>query len=137
TQPCNAELLNTLTHELGHVHGLEHPCLAPGDPPRVDDQGNPVPACSATTSAKITEATMYNFQDCGETKKETLSDDDINAICPIYPAADAPKTCARVGGGGGGIGSVGDDSRGGPAASLALIALAVLASRHKKSRRRA
>ena len=36
---------------------------------------------------------MYNFQDCGETKKETLSHDDIDAICAIYPKADDPGTC--------------------------------------------
>jgi hypothetical protein len=134
TQPCNAELLNTLTHELGHVHGLEHPCLAPGDPPRIDDQGNAVPACSATTDSKITEATMYNFQDCGETKKETLSDDDINAICVVYPTANDPHTCSPVGSSSG-ICNVSGDHPERPLASLLLVAIAVGLSRRKKSRR--
>jgi hypothetical protein len=40
---------------------------------------------------------MYNFQAPGETKKETLSDDDIQAICEIYPTAKDPGTCSHVG----------------------------------------
>lgn len=91
-----AELQNTLTHELGHLQGLEHPCLAGNDPARVDDLGQPVPACGATTDPRIVESTMYNFQDPGETKKESLSDDDIAAICAIYPIRNDPGTCDPV-----------------------------------------
>jgi len=91
-----SELQNTLTHELGHLQGLEHPCRVDGDPARVDDQGAAVPLCSASLPAKITEATMYNFQDPGETKKETLSDDDIQAICTVYPP-DSGGGCSAAG----------------------------------------
>jgi hypothetical protein len=133
TASCKAELANTLTHELGHLHGLEHPCRVPGDPPRVDDQGNQVPLCTQTTDPKITEATMYNFQDCGETKKETLSDDDINAICVIYPTANDPKTCEPVGSGGSGCCNA--SSRPGTGLLLAALTGFVLL-RTKKSRRR-
>jgi MYXO-CTERM domain-containing protein len=97
-QPCLADLQNTLTHELGHLHGLEHTCLAPGDPDRIDNHGNPVPSCSAVQASpstpanmQILAATMYNYQSCGETSKSTLSDDDIQAICTVYDINKAPS----------------------------------------------
>ncbi len=101
TAPCRAELQNTLTHELGHLHGLEHTCRVDSDPPRVDGRGNAVPLCAETTDPRILDATMYNFQDCDETKKEMLSPDDVAAICSIYPVANDPGSCkpAELGGG--------------------------------------
>jgi hypothetical protein len=91
TQPCLSELQNTLTHELGHLLGLEHTCRAPGDPDRVDDTGAPVPLCPGTQEDQ--DATMFNYQECGEKSKESLSDDDIDGVCTIYPAASDPGVC--------------------------------------------
>jgi hypothetical protein len=94
--PCHAELQNTLTHEVGHLHGLAHTCLQPGEPPAVDNTGSAVPECADTTDPAIIDATMYPFQNCGETSKEVLTPDDTDAICAIYPTAEDPGTCTPV-----------------------------------------
>ena len=95
---CISEISNTFTHEVGHLMGLDHTCWAGGDRLE-DDQGNPQMNCDPVDAlpSSVTEATMYNFQDCGETKKETLEPDDVNAVCTIYPAGADPGTCDRVG----------------------------------------
>ena len=132
TAGCKADLANTLTHELGHLLGLEHPCRAAADPARVDGDGNPVPSCASTSDPDILEATMYNFQDCGETKKATLSMDDVDAICTIYPTAQDPNSCDPVSEGTGCC----DASGGGapwPGLLLGLLTCGLLVLRRKNS----
>jgi MYXO-CTERM domain-containing protein len=87
-----ADLKNTLTHEFGHVQGLDHTCADSATPANeVDENGNPPPGCnmlgtlSPADKAKIQEATMYNSAQPGETKKQSPEADDIAGICAIYP----------------------------------------------------
>jgi hypothetical protein len=61
------DLENTLTHELGHVLGLDHP---PSDAPGAF------------------EATMFASASRGDIEKRTLADDDIDGLCVLYPAGD-------------------------------------------------
>jgi hypothetical protein len=96
TAQCLADLQNTLTHELGHLIGLDHTCYVAGDR-LVDDEGNEVPLCSSPfLDGEITDATMYNFQSCGEVDKSTLEQDDIDGFCAIYPKAQAIEECKPV-----------------------------------------
>jgi hypothetical protein len=66
------DLKNTLTHETGHVLGLDHP---PSDQPG---------AAAATMFASAPE---------GETSKRTLSSDDEDGLCLIYPMGGSVGDC--------------------------------------------
>lgn len=62
------DLLNTLTHEVGHFLGLDHP----------DDRE---------------DATMWGSAPPGEIDKRTLHPDDVNGLCAIYPVEGSRQTC--------------------------------------------
>jgi hypothetical protein len=135
-QGCKVELQNTLTHELGHLQGLEHPCYLGGDPRWVDNLGNAVPSCLGQLPATITEATMYPSANCDETKKATLSDDDVAAMCTIYPIASDKGVCNRLGSTTAGCCSAsGPFDRPDGSFLLAGAAVLILRRRRKTSRR--
>jgi hypothetical protein len=145
------DLQNTLTHEFGHLLGLDHNCFLPGTPARtMDNAGNPVPECDRS-SAEVQQATMFAAVTRGDTERRTLAPDDQAGVCAIYPAAPIPDggppavspacTNASVGGGdngGGGLSSGGCSlgARGaGGAAGFAVVTLAGLAFSARRRRR--
>lgn len=85
---------NTVTHEAGHMLGLDHACEssypAPFDAcPTVSSPDGPVEPVMAPTALP------------GDTDKRQLKPDDIAAVCTIYPD---PSGCGcRTGGGGGAL----------------------------------
>jgi hypothetical protein len=100
-----ADLENTLTHELGHLQGLDHTCKDAATPSNeVDENGNPPPACNNLASLdpadlqKIRDATMFNSAAPGETKKRSPEADDVAGICAIYPLDHKShhSTCAHT-----------------------------------------
>jgi MYXO-CTERM domain-containing protein len=139
SEPANSgkqDLQNALTHEMGHMIGLDHTCYMPGDtaPRAVDQNGNPVPDCP-TAPAAVRATTMFASADPGDIQKRTLEADDKAAICAIYPVASDPMTCptALEPGGSGGCGcAVGGGSGG---AGIALAAVAGLVARARRRRK--
>lgn len=66
-------LKDVLTHELGHVLGLLHPCE--------DNEEDNAPLCS-NASAETRASTMYPFY---ELERDSLAPDDIAGLCYLYP----------------------------------------------------
>ncbi|MFZ9889258.1 MAG: matrixin family metalloprotease [Myxococcota bacterium] len=66
------DLKNMLTHELGHVLGLDHP-----------------PASEPDAAA----ATMYASAQAGDISKRDLAADDVAGLCTLYPAGEGPGEC--------------------------------------------
>ena len=92
---CVSEISNTFTHEVGHLMGLDHTCFAGGERLE-DDQGDLQPNCDPADALtpEQRDATMYNFQECAESKKATPEPDDVDGVCSVYPIADDPGECS-------------------------------------------
>ena len=89
TTSTTADFQYALTHELGHVIGLDHNCFTVNDgqarlndntgAPEVDCDTNPPPADT------VLGATMYPSVSLPATPRRTLSPDDEQGACEIYP----------------------------------------------------
>lgn len=125
------DLQNALTHEFGHLIGLEHTCFPAGIdlPTPVDHEGREIPFCGPGAPAEVQETTMYNSAPRGESEKRTLAADDQLAVCSIYPAAQDPGVCAPDAGEDPGCGCAAggrDDPAAGLGLALALLAAGVM-----------
>jgi hypothetical protein len=121
------DLQSALAHEMGHLIGLDHPCVPAGTNPRpVDNLGTPVPDCSSAPAA-VMATTMFPAQTPGDVSKRDLAPDDQQAVCDIYPASAALPCVAQTDGGatdggttdGGGTTGTGGTTGGGGATGAA------------------
>ena len=110
------DVRNTLTHEAGHLLGLDHSALP--------------------------EATMYGMAPLGELIKRDLHPDDIDGLCAIYPrgsnpdASQAQDICQQVKEAEGGCGCRSIHAPSTPRSAAWALLLALAASGLMASRRR-
>jgi len=126
------DLQNAVTHEMGHVIGLDHTCYLQGPAP-LDNNGQPIPDC-ANASADVLATTMFPSANPGDIDKRDLAPDDQQAVCDIYPAAQDPKACSPGGTDPGGCSCA--TGGGVPAPELVAIALLVGGLLVARTRRR-
>jgi hypothetical protein len=123
------DLQNTLTHEFGHLIGLDHTCFIAGTRPgAVDDRGQLVPSCGHA-SDEVKATTMFAAVIPGDLERRSLSPDDQRAVCSVYPPIDVTLEAGPSGC------SLSHAPAG--AAGWAALALAVALRTFRRARRRA
>jgi hypothetical protein len=132
------DLQNAITHELGHVLGLDHPCYLGNTPPpfEMTNEGGPVPSCAdANLPQSVRDATMYPSANRGSIDERSLSPDEELALHDLYPAGRAPIV-ETAPSGGCDIGGAGATPSAGGAFAAALLAASLLSARRRRILRR-
>jgi hypothetical protein len=138
-------LINTLTHELGHVQGLAHTCwdhISATAP--IDNLGNPILDCNdPDLPASIIATIMYPFYVPSDPSARPLTSDDVSGVCDVYSPLAGKLGCYLdiTGGYGGGCSAAPQES---PAPGrrdrslpiAALMTLALLLARAARLARR-
>ncbi len=130
---------NALTHELGHVIGLDHSCFTASDnePRLLDNNGQPAIDCyGSALPQSIADSTMFPSVSLNDIERRDLAPDDEQGVCDIYPYTHATCPAPAEDGGCSTLSSRGPkpSSRGRTAPIAAagfLFALLVLASRRR------
>ena len=145
-QANTQDFQGAITHEFGHVIGLDHTCFNPGAtfadgkviPRPMDNLGNPVPDCSdGDLPTVITQATMYVSvaSPSAEVDLRSLSLDDVQAVCDIYPVKPnfvcLPPSGAYLATGGGGCSYPARPRRDSIACVLVFLATATVVRRRR------
>jgi MYXO-CTERM domain-containing protein len=90
------DIQNALTHEFGHLIGLDHTCHPAGSSVIPNDQnGNPIPDC-LNADADVRATTMFPSATPGDISKRDLAPDDQQGLCDLYSTAHDPGVCAPL-----------------------------------------